>query len=60
MENASQTRGTSHGPVSVRPLEHSNSGKKSFDSILATELIFSIRFGNRINLPLYTDIQIVS
>ena len=33
-------------------LEHSNSGKKSFNSILATESIFSIRFGNLINLPL--------
>ena len=33
-------------------VEHSNSGKKSFDSILATESIFSIRFGNLINLPL--------
>jgi len=33
-------------------LEHSNSGKKSFDSILGTESIFSIRFGNLINLPL--------
>jgi len=38
------------------PLEHSNSGEKKvsirFDSILATESIFSIRFGNLINLPL--------
>ena len=36
-------------------IEHSNSGKKvsiRFDSILATESIFSIRFGNLINLPL--------
>ena len=29
-------------------VEHSNSGKKSFDSILATELIFSIRFDSPI------------
>ena len=36
------------------PLEHSNSGKKSFDSILATESIFfdSIRFANLMKLPL--------
>jgi len=36
-------------------LEHFNSGKKvsiRFDSLLATESIFSIRFGNLINLPL--------
>ena len=33
-------------------LEHSNSCKKSSDSILATELIFSIRFDNLIYLPL--------
>jgi len=33
-------------------VEHSNKGKKRFDSILATESIFSIRFGNLINLPL--------
>ena len=30
------------------PLEHSNSGKKSFDSILATESILSIRFDSPI------------
>ena len=30
-------------------VEHSNSGKKSFDSILATESIFSIRF----DLPIW-------
>ena len=41
-------------------VEHSNSGNKSFDSILATESIFSIRFGNLINLPLVHYIQIVS
>ena len=36
-----------------RVVEHSNSGKKSFDSILVTESIFfdSSRFGNLINLP---------
>jgi len=36
-------------------LEHSNSGKKvsiRFDTIFATESIFSIRFGNLIDLPL--------
>ena len=36
----------------VSSVEHSNSGKKSFDSILAAESIFSIRFGNLINLLL--------
>ena len=51
-------------PAAQPTVEHSNSGKKvsiRFDSILATESIFSIRF----DLPiwyicrLYTDIQIV-
>ena len=37
--------------TSLQQLQHSNSGKKNFDSILATESIFSIRFGNLINLP---------
>jgi len=38
------------GPMSLghSTLEHSNSGKKSFDSILATESIFSIRFDSPI------------
>ena len=44
--------GNEYEPKYLRRLEHSNSGKKSFDSILATEWIFSIQFG--------TDIQIVS
>ena len=39
--------------ITYLAVEHSNSGKKfRFDSILATESIFSIRFGNLINLPL--------
>jgi len=41
--------------LAIRRIEHSNSGKKvsmRFYSILATESIFSIRFGNLINLPL--------
>jgi len=45
-------------------LEHSNSGKKSFDSIrfdsrYRIDFFDSIRFANLINLPFYTDIQIV-
>ena len=40
--------------IPVLLVEHSDSGKKKFrfDSILAIESIFSIRFGNLINLPL--------
>ena len=51
----------------AKEVEHSNSGKKSFDSIrlsLPIRFFFDlIRFDNLINFPLvgpYTDIQIVS
>jgi len=60
LSDAVDVKATAIGYYHYSCVEHSNSGKESFDSILATESIFFIRFGNLINLPLVPDIQIVT